>query len=201
MDFLETDTVKNLVKKYSQFINFPIYLWNSKTIEVEEAVEEDELAEKEKKEDEIEDEAQVEEEKEEKPKTKKVEKTVWDWEILNDSKPIWTRKANEIKDSEYEEFYKALTKDTKDALMKIHFVAEGEVTFKSVLFVPQNQPSESFNKYGTKVDNIKVIAKLFSKHPPFYNWFVFLYSCTFVVFLSQTNSLIWCPIIWASFKA
>lgn len=159
VDFLETDTVKNLVKKYSQFINFPIYLWNSKTIEVEEAVEEDELAEKEKKEDEIEDEAQVEEEKEEKPKTKKVEKTVWDWEILNDSKPIWTRKANEIKDSEYEEFYKALTKDTKDALMKIHFVAEGEVTFKSVLFVPQNQPSESFNKYGTKVDNIKLYVR------------------------------------------
>lgn len=100
---------------------------------------------------------QVEEEKEEsKPKTKKIEKTVWDWEILNDSKPIWTRKPADITDSEYNEFYKALTKDSKDPLAKVHFIAEGEVTFKSVLFVPQAQPGESFNRYGSKTDHIKV---------------------------------------------
>lgn len=157
VDFLETDTIKTLVKKYSQFINFPIYLWNSKTLEVDEPLESDEATDKDDKKDEdMEDEAQVEEEKDDKPKTKKVEKTIWDWEILNDSKPIWTRKPTEIEESEYEEFYKALTKDTNEPLTKIHFVAEGEVTFKSVLFVPKAQPSESFNKYGTKVDNIKV---------------------------------------------
>lgn len=145
-DFLEHDTVRNLVKKYSQFINFPIYLWTSHTETTEEPLDEDLSEEKPTPSDE--DDAAVEEEKEEdKPKTKKVEKTVWDWELLNDSKPIWTRKPAEVEDKEYDEFYKALTKDTKEPLTKIHFVAEGEVTFKSLLYVPQAQPSESFNRY------------------------------------------------------
>jgi heat shock protein beta len=65
-------------------------------------------------------------------------------------------RPNDISDDEYNEFYKSLTKDHNGPLTKVHFVAEGEVTFKSVLFVPQNQPSETFNKYGSKTDNIKV---------------------------------------------
>lgn len=163
-DFLETDTLKNLVKKYSQFINFPIYLWNSKTVKVEEPIEEDEEPEAkdetEKTEDAEDDDTKVEEDKqEEKPKTKTVEKTVWDWEVLNDNKPIWTRKPSEISEDEYNEFYKSLTKDRNGPLTKVHFVAEGEVTFKSVLYVPQTQPGESFNKYGSKTDNIKLYVR------------------------------------------
>lgn len=157
-DFLEHDTVRTLVKKYSQFINFPIYLWTSRTESIEEPIEEE--ASPEEKPETDEEDAAVEEEKEEdKPKIKKVEKTVWDWELLNDSKPIWTRKPSEIEDKEYDEFYKSLTKDTKPPLTKIHFVAEGEVTFKSLLFVPTAQPSESFNRYGTKTDNIKLYVR------------------------------------------
>lgn len=157
VDFLQQDSVRNLVKKYSQFINFPIYLWASKTIKVEEPLE-DAAEAKPKTEDEDED-AQVEDAEEEKPKTKEVEKTVWDWEIMNDSKPIWTRKPSEIADEEYTSFYKTLTKDTQEPLAKVHFVAEGEVTFKSLLFVPKVQPAESFNKYGTKTDNIKLFVR------------------------------------------
>ncbi|KAG0718524.1 Endoplasmin [Chionoecetes opilio] len=115
-DFVEVDTVKNLVRKYSQFINFPIYLWESKTEEVEEPLDEDEVeeAKEEDKVDEEDEEGKVEEEeeKEDKPKTKKT-----------------------------------------------HFVAEGEVTFKSLLFVPEVQPGESFNKYGTRTDNIKLYVR------------------------------------------
>ncbi|XP_065569154.1 endoplasmin-like isoform X2 [Artemia franciscana] len=158
-DFLEIDTIRNLVQKYSQFINFNIYLWSSKTEQVEEPIDEDEEvpAEEKKEEDE---EGAVEEEKEEKePKTKKVEKTTWDWELLNDAKPIWTRKPSEVDEKEYEDFYKSLTKDTSPPLAKIHFVAEGEVTFKSILYVPKVQPSESFNKYGTRTDNIKLFVR------------------------------------------
>lgn len=160
-DYLEPDTIKNLIHKYSQFINFQIYLWNSKTETVDEPLEDDEpeteAKEEEKSED---DDAQVEEEKtEEKPKTKKVEKTTWDWELMNDSKPIWTRKPNEITDEEYDEFYKSITKDTQEPLAKTHFVAEGEVTFKSLLFIPKVQPSEAFNKYGRKNDNIKLYVR------------------------------------------
>lgn len=63
----------------------------------------------------------------------------------------------DVEEKEYEEFYKAITKDSQEPLGHIHFVAEGEVTFKSLLYVPKVQPSESFNKYGTRTDNIKVI--------------------------------------------
>lgn len=133
-DYADVTTLKNLVRKYSQFINFPIYVWNSKVslifcddfkvkycrlfdyyifiiimqiVKEEVPVEEEEVeqkpeeskddeAEKEEK-DKSEDEEVVEEatedEKEKKPKTKTIEKTVWDWELLNDNKPIWTRKC------------------------------------------------------------------------------------------------------------
>lgn len=163
-DFLEVETLKNLIKKYSQFINFPIYIWSSKTIQVDEPIEdlEDEKKEEEEKPKVDGDEdAKVEEaeEKEEKPKTKKVDKTIWDWEQLNDNKPIWTRKPADISDAEYTEFYRALTKDRKDPLAKIHFVAEGEVTFKAVMFVPETQPQDSFNRYGTSTDNIKLYVR------------------------------------------
>ncbi|KAI5749327.1 hypothetical protein M8J76_006476 [Diaphorina citri] len=138
-DFLEVNTLKDLIKKYSQFINFPIYIWSSKTIQVDEPIEdlEEEAPKDEEKKVEGDEEAKVEEveDKEEKPKTKKVDKTIWDWEQLNDNKPIWTRKPADISDEEYNEFYKAMTKDRTDPLTKIHFVAEGEVTFKAVLFL------------------------------------------------------------------
>ncbi|KAF7271412.1 hypothetical protein GWI33_015698 [Rhynchophorus ferrugineus] len=158
-DFLDHDTIKTLVKKYSQFINFPIYLWTSHTETVEEPDEEASEDSAAKSESDGEEDAAVEEEKEDKPKTKKVSKTVWDWELLNDSKPIWTRKPSEVEDKEYSEFYQTLTKDDKDPLTKIHFVAEGEVTFRALLYVPKVQPSESFNKYGTKTDNIKLYVR------------------------------------------
>ena len=72
-------------------------------------------------------------------------------------------RPSEVEDAEYDEFYKAITKDTQDPLAHTHFVAEGEVTFKSVLYIPKVQQSESFNKYGTKTDNIKVIFKILMK--------------------------------------
>lgn len=161
-DFLEPDTLRNLIRKYSQFINFKIYLWSSKTETVEEPIEDEEVPEKaaEEKKD-VDEEAQVEEVKEDekKPKTRKVEKTTWDWELINTSKPIWTRKPAEIVDEEYNEFYKSITKDSTDPLTKTHFIAEGEVTFKSLLFVPKLNPTDTFNRYGTKTDNIKLFVR------------------------------------------
>merc|ERR1719290_757714 len=164
-DFLEQDTVRDLIKKYSQFINFNIFLWGSSTQTVEEPVEEDEeeaAEEPEQKEEESDDEGTVEEDKEEeekKPKTKKVDKTTWDWELCNESKPIWTRKPADIEEGEYDEFYKSITTDKNGPLTKTHFIAEGEVTFKSLLFIPNTQPSESFNKYGQKHDQIKLYVR------------------------------------------
>lgn len=169
-DYLEQDTLRNLVTKYSQFINFNIFLWSSKTEEVEEPIVDAEVEkkpedEKDKKEDEKKDEdddAKVEEDKDEnekKPKTKKVEKTTWDWELVNKNKPIWLRKSKEVDDTEYNEFYKSITKDSEDPLAKIHFTAEGEVTFRSILFVPKSAPTGSFQDYGQRKDNIKLYVR------------------------------------------
>ncbi|XP_023180461.1 endoplasmin [Xiphophorus maculatus] len=160
-DFLELETIKNLVKKYSQFINFPIYVWASKTETVEEPIDDDAEAEEPEKET-SEDEAEVEEEEEDKdkPKTKKVEKTVWDWELMNDIKPIWQRLAKEVEEDEYKAFYKTFSKDSDDPLAHIHFTAEGEVTFKSILFIPTSAPRGLFDEYGSKKnDYIKLFVR------------------------------------------
>ncbi|XP_026081395.1 endoplasmin [Carassius auratus] len=160
-DYLELETIKNLVKKYSQFINFPIYVWSSKTETVEEPIEEDDAAETEKEEA-AEDEAEVEEEDEDKdkPKTKKVEKTVWDWELMNDIKPIWQRPAKEVEEDEYKAFYKTFSRDNDEPISHIHFTAEGEVTFKSILFIPASAPRGLFDEYGTKKnDFIKLFVR------------------------------------------
>jgi len=162
-DFLEQDTVRELIKKYSQFINFNIYLWGSSTQTVEEPIEDDEdeeeVVEEEKKEDDEEGAVEEDNEEEKKPKTKKVEKTTWDWELCNFAKPIWTRKPDDIEQEEYDEFYKSITKDKNGPMTQSHFIAEGEVTFKSLLFIPNTQASEQFNSYGKATENIKLYVR------------------------------------------
>jgi heat shock protein beta len=160
-NYLEENTIRDLIRKYSQFINFPIYLWTEKTVEEEVPVDDESPAEDKKDEDATEEEeVKVEDgEDKDKPKTKKVSKTIHDWELINDSKPIWTRKPSEVEDADYQEFYKSLTKDTQKPMAYTHFVAEGEVTFKALLYVPAVNPSESFNRYGTRTDNIKLYVR------------------------------------------
>uniref|UniRef100_UPI003AAA8677 endoplasmin-like n=1 Tax=Centroberyx gerrardi TaxID=166262 RepID=UPI003AAA8677 len=159
-DFLELETIKDLVKKYSQFINFPIYVWSSKT--EESTVEEAEAESQKKEEDATEDEAKVEEEEENKHNSVKFkfQKTVWDWELMNSIKPIWQRPAKEVEEDEYKAFYKTFSRDTEDPLSHIHFTAEGEVTFKSILFVPAEAPRNLFNEYGSKMNEyIKLFVR------------------------------------------
>merc|ERR1712025_1020613 len=128
--------------------------------QVEEEVPVEEEADEEVKADD-DDEAAVEDEaEEEKPKTQKVTKTVWDWELINSTKPIWQRKMADITEEEYEEFYKAIAKDTTTPMTKTHFSAEGEVSFKAILFVPKAAERDMFNDYGQKKgDNIKMYVR------------------------------------------
>ncbi|KAM3868999.1 endoplasmin-like [Diretmus argenteus] len=164
-DFLEPETIKELIKKYSQFINFPIYVWSSKTATVEEQTREEAETDSQKKdEDATEDEAQVEDEedkdKSDKLNFKKVEQTVWDWELMNSIKPIWQRAAKEVQEDEYKAFYKTFSRDSDDPLSYIHFTAEGEVTFKSILFVPAEAPPHLFDQYGSKMQEyIKLFVR------------------------------------------
>lgn len=158
-EYLEQHKIKDLVKKYSQFINFPIYLWDSKIEKVDEPAE-DEEDKKLDEDDDKEDDAKVEEEEETKvPKKKEIEKTVWDWVLINENKPIWTKKPNEVTDEEYNEFYKSFSRDHEDPMAKTHFTAEGEVTFKSILYIPKTSPADMFQNYGKRVDFIKMFVR------------------------------------------
>jgi heat shock protein beta len=99
---LEEATIKSLVKKYSEFITFPIYLWSEQTETKEVPIESDSA--------DIEDDVEDVEESET-PKTKSVSRTFFDWVKLNENKPIWTRSSSDVKEAEYQEFYKAYYKD------------------------------------------------------------------------------------------
>lgn len=147
-EFLEISKIKDLIKRYSEFINFPIYILTSKEVEkeVEEEVPEKTPEETEKKPDEeekkddmeIKDEDASKADEEKKPK-KKVKETVWDWEQQNESKAIWLRPIEEIEDEEYIKFYKTISKDYQDPLTWVHFRGEGEIDFTALLYIPKSQ--------------------------------------------------------------
>merc|ERR1712054_460232 len=135
-EFTEPDKIKDLVKKYSEFISFPIYLKEVKTVEKEVPVEEEEKKDEEKKDDlEVKDGDEAS-----KPKTKKVSEEVVEWNQVNSEKAIWTRSPRDVEEEEYNRFYKTISKDNEDPLTKMHFSAEGEIEFKSILFIPSKAP-------------------------------------------------------------
>lgn len=97
-----------------------------------------------------EDEIEDADEEEEAPKTKMVTKTVSDWELINDAKALWTRNPSDITKDEYKAFYQSLTKDVGEPLTHTHFSAEGEVEFKSILYIPKEAPQDLYNDYYKK---------------------------------------------------
>merc|ERR1711939_607954 len=144
-EFTEPDKIKDLEKKYSEFISFPIYLKETKTVEKEVPVEEDEEEKKDdeekKDEEKKEDDLEVEDgDKTDKPKTKKVSEEVVEWVQVNSETAIWTRSPRDVEEDEYNRFYKTISKDSEGPLTKMHFSAEGEIEFKSILFVPPKAP-------------------------------------------------------------
>merc|ERR1712093_711431 len=130
-EFTEPDKIKDLVKKYSEFISFPIYLKETKTVEKEVPVEEekkDEKKEDDKKDDKKDDKLDVKDgDDKEKAKTKKVSEEVVEWNQVNSEKAIWTRSPRDVEDEDYNRFYKTISKDSDAPLTKMHFAAEGEI--------------------------------------------------------------------------
>lgn len=146
-EYSEPAKIQSLVKNYSQFVSFPIYTWQekSRTIEVEE--------EEEPKEGE-----EVPEGEKKKVKKTKTEK-YWDWELTNETKPIWMRNPKEVEKDQYQEFYKKTFNEFLDPLTYTHFTTEGEVEFRSVLYIPGMAPLNNEEVVNPKTKNIRLYVK------------------------------------------
>lgn len=196
-EFLNEETLKKIVMKYSEFINFPIYLLTTREEEKEvpdeeaqkaadeakakrEAAAAEAKADADKAEGEDKDKKEESEKKDgdeeldvseddaskkdaakddDKPKMKKVKETVSEWKQVNSVKAIWTRDSADITDDEYNGFYKTLTKDEKGKLNHIHFKAEGEISFKSILYIPKKAQDGYYDRFYEKSNALKLYVR------------------------------------------
>merc|ERR1712062_222926 len=159
-EFLSNREVERLVSKFSEFTQYPLLLWDSKT-ETEE-VPVDSEDDDEEDEDEDDDELTAEDEEDEEddePETRKVETTTYFWKRLNENKPLWTRSAKDITEEEYQTFYKAFSKAGEDALSYSHFKAEGEIEFDSLIFIPGKAPHGLYDNYYTSKPALKLYVR------------------------------------------
>jgi molecular chaperone HtpG len=123
-DFTEEWVLRSVVKRYSDFVEYPIEM-DVERQEVERDAEGKEV---------------------EGGETKRAVKT----EVLNSRKPLWTRPASEVTPEEHAEFYKHVAHDWEPPLDVIHFKAEGTVEYTALLYLPKNRPFDLFEADAQK---------------------------------------------------
>merc|ERR1711977_573226 len=143
-EYLDEKRLKELVKKHSQFVNYPISLWVEKTTEKEVSDDDDE--------------EEVDEDEKKEKKKKKVKEVTHEWELVNKQKPIWMRNPDDITKEEYATFYKHISDDWEEHLAVKHFSVEGQLEFKAILYVPKRAPFDMFEP-TKKRNNIKLYVR------------------------------------------
>jgi len=157
-EYLEEKRLTELVKKHSEFIGFPIKLYVEK--ETEKEVTDDEEEEENPAEDEEPKVVDVDDEEEKAKKTKKVKQVTKSWNHLNEQKPLWMRKPEDVSEEEYAAFYKAMSNDWEEHLAVKHFSVEGQLEFRAVLFIPKRAPFDMFEGANKKkFNNIKLYVR------------------------------------------
>jgi len=203
LEYVDAGKLKELVGFYSEFVTHPIHVRTTKTMQVPVEKEEDEDIEEKKGESDEDSEDKDDEEGEDDEddeddaegevvltddsEEEKVEKepemeevTTYSWEQMNANKPLWNRDKDEISDDEYQSFYKVISKDTANATSWNHFSAEGNINFKSLVYLPSEAPQGMENSltasetvHGLKLYVRKVlISDTFELLPRYLSLFV-----------------------------
>lgn len=166
--YLEEGRIRSIIKQHCEFISYPILLFTTREEQVEEEAEAEaesntEGEPKEEADEETDEEGKVEDVDLQKEKEKeKVKKTIRkeEWSTLNKQKPIWLKPSEEVTPEEYASFYKSLCNDWEDHLAVKHFSVEGQVSFRSILYVPRRAPFDIFDtRSGKGKGNIKLYVR------------------------------------------
>jgi len=157
-EYLDMSEVERIVSRYSMFQTHPIKLLDTKM--EKKPVVYDELTEEEKEALEEDDDIAVDDgDDDEEPKEEFEDVEVTYWKTINEQQPLWLRTPSTIEEEEYQSFYKGFAKATDDFLSKVHFKAEGQIEFSSLLFIPKKAPYGLYDNYYTNPSKLSLYVR------------------------------------------